>query len=90
MSGKDAPVEWVADYTGDDANFVKFLLQMRSWSMSDRVYYPLRKANISTFLDWDQTLQRLGQIEAGEISGAMATDIAEIRQAIEEGKERGD
>jgi hypothetical protein len=90
MSGKDAPVEWVADYTRDDANFVKFLLQMRSWSMSDRVYYPLRKANISTFLDWDQTLQRLGQIEAGEISGAMATDIAEIRQAIEEGKGRGD
>ncbi len=90
MSGKDAPVEWVADYTRDDANFVKFLLQMRSWSMSDRVYYPLRKANISTFLDWDQTLQRLGQIEAAEITSAMATDIAEIRQAIEEGKERGD
>lgn len=59
---------------------------MRSWSMSDRVYYPLRKANKSTFLDWDETLQRLGRNEAGEISGTMATDIAEIRQAIEEGK----
>ncbi|KSV75589.1 hypothetical protein N185_17265 [Sinorhizobium sp. GW3] len=90
MSGRDAPVEWVTEYTNDDANFVKFLLQMRSWSMSDRVYYPLRKASVSTFLDWDQTLARLGQLEAREISGAMATDIAEIRQAIEQGRERGD
>lgn len=90
MSGKDAPMQWVAEYTRDDANFVKYLLQMRSWSMSDRVYYPLRKASVSYFLDWDETLARLDHLEAGEISGAMATDIAEIRQAIEEGKERGE
>lgn len=90
MSGKDAPVDWVAEYTGEDANFLKFLLQMRSWSLSDRVYYPLRKTNISCFLDWDETLARLRRIEAGEISGAMATDIEEIRQAIEQGREPGD
>ena len=90
MSGKDAPVDWVAEYTAEDANFVKFLLQMRSWSLSDRVYYPLRKTNISCFLDWDETQARLRRIEAGEISGAMATDIEEIRQAIEQGREPGD
>lgn len=90
MSGKDAPVDWVTEYTGEDANFVKFLLQMRSWSLSDRVYYPLRKTSISCFLDWDETLARLRRIEAGEISGAMATDIEEIRQAIEQGREPGD
>ncbi|WP_170115978.1 KAP family P-loop NTPase fold protein [Mycoplana dimorpha] len=90
MSGEDAPTQWVAEYTKEDANFVKYLLQMRSWSMSDRVYYPLRKASVSYFLDWDETLARLGRLEAGEISGAMATDIAEIRQAIKVGKERGD
>ncbi|MBX5089807.1 KAP family P-loop NTPase fold protein [Rhizobium lentis] len=90
MSGKDAPVEWVSEYTKEDANFVKFLLQMRSWSMSDRVYYPLRKSSISYFLDWDETRARLDRLEAAEISGAMATDIAEIRQAIEQGKEPGD
>lgn len=90
MSGKEAPTAWVADYTRDDANFVKYLLKMRSWSMSDRVYYPLRKASVSFFLDWNETLVRLSTLETGEISGAMAADIAEVRQALEMGKERGD
>lgn len=90
MSGDDEPKAWVSEYTQEDANFVKFLMQMRSWSMSDRVYYPLRKASVSTFLDWAETLDRLAKLEANPISSNMAVDIAEIRQAIEHGREPGD
>lgn len=90
ICGDDAPKAWVSDYTHEDANFVKFLMQMRSWSMSDRVYYPLRKASVSAFLDWAETLDRLAKLEASPVSSDMAVDIAEIRQAIEHGKEPGE
>ncbi|MGJ7042258.1 putative KAP-like P-loop ATPase [Shinella sp. BE166] len=90
MSGKDAPMQWVAEYTVDDANFVKYLLQIRSWSMSDRVYYPLRKTSVSYFLDWDQTLARLDRLEKEKISDSMVSNIAEIREALEQGREPGD
>ncbi len=52
--GAEAEVEaeaWVQAGLVDDIRFVDFLLRMRSWAMSNTVYFPLHRKTLACFID---------------------------------------
>ncbi len=82
LSGLDEPKEWVAKRTQSDEGFLSLLDQLRSWSVSDRVYYPLRQSDVSVFLDWDVTERRLEELaETGHEDKAR-----ELQNAVRQGR----
>lgn len=70
--------DWVKEQTVTDEGFLKILQHLRSWAMSDRIFYPLSKANVSTFLDWGETEARLDSLKDGEF----ANQVDELKEAI--------
>ena len=87
MSGVDTPKAWATQKIATDADFLKFLLQMRSWAASDRVYYPLRRDDVEIFVPWRDVLTRLQEIERQADDETLRT-VGSIKLAIKQGRDR--
>lgn len=70
---------WVHKYSKTDEGFISILNHLRGWSMSDKVYYPLSQEAVTSFLDWDKTVERLDSLKDGEFSA----QVAELQAAID-------
>lgn len=82
MSEKQQVVDWVKAYIIQDEGFIHILNSLRGWAMSDIVYYPLSKDTVELFLDWEETICRLDQLEEGKY----AKQVKELKQAIKQSK----
>jgi len=82
LTEDDQAIKWVKDYTESDEGFLKLLNSLRSWAMSDKVYYPLSEKAVSTFLEWDQTEARLEGLKDSEF----ADRVAELQLAIQQSR----
>jgi hypothetical protein len=78
----DQAIEWVQEYSKTDKGFLSILDQLRGWSMSDKVYYPLSQETVERFLDWDDTAERLDGMKDGEF----ADQVAELHLAIDQSR----
>ena len=82
LSGIREPKDWVERFVEADEGFLFLLNKLRGWAMSDRVYYPLQKAAVEDFLDWEHTIERLKAL-----STTLHADKAkDLMAAIEQGK----
>ena len=86
MSGVETVKTWVMQKIKADADFLKFLLQMRSWAASDRVYYPLRRDAVEIFLPWRDVINRLQQIERRADDETLRT-VDSIKLSIRQGRD---
>jgi len=75
-------VEWVREYSESNEGFLAILNQLRSWLISDKVYYPLAKETVTRFLDWDHVTARLASMQDGEF----ADRVADLQLAIEQSR----
>ncbi|WP_417245872.1 KAP family P-loop NTPase fold protein [Celeribacter sp.] len=82
LTEDDQAIDWVKEHTKSDEGFLQILDHLRSWAMSDRVYYPLSKESVSRFLDWDETAARLDGLKDGEFSER----VAELQLAIQQSR----
>lgn len=82
LSGIEEPKDWVENFTETEEGFLHLLDKLRSWAVSDRVYYPLHESAVSVFLDWDQTIERLQALSQSPLS----EKAKEIEEAISQGK----
>lgn len=87
LSGVDTVKAWVTRKIAVDADFLKFLLQMRSWAASDRVYYPLRRDAVEVFLPWRSVITRLQQIEL-QADDKTLRIVDSIKLSIKQGRDR--
>lgn len=85
LAGIDAPRAWVQTLVANDDNFLKFLLDMRGWTMSDKIYRPLKPETLEPFLNWNDIGPRLNQIKANSPTEPRAGKIAFIEAAIQDG-----
>lgn len=69
---------WVQEYAKSDEGFITILRHLRSWTMSERVYYPLRKEIVERFFDWEEVVSRLDAMKQGDHS----KQVAELHEAI--------
>lgn len=83
ISKDQQAIKWVEEYIKTDEAFFNMLNQLRGWSMSDRVYYPLYEETVTTFLDWGETTARLESLRDGE----HAAQVAELQLAIEQSRQ---
>ncbi|MGC4407298.1 hypothetical protein D4A92_17680 [Rhizobium rosettiformans] len=86
MSGVETPKAWVTQRIAADADFLKFLLQMRSWAASDRVYYPLRRDAVEIFVPWRDVITRLQEIERHADEETSRT-LSSIKLSIKQGRD---
>lgn len=63
--GDDGPKAWVAEISESDSGFLRILNHLRSWAISDRVYNPLHKSEVSAFMDYDAAVKRLAALQDG-------------------------
>lgn len=82
ITGDDQAVVWVRKFCESDEGFLKILNHLRGWMMSDKVYYPLSKKAVSTFLDWDEVTERLVSMQGGKFSD----QVAELQLAIQQSR----
>lgn len=66
ICGEDGPRKWIQQATIEDIGFLKVLNSLRSWAMSDHVYYPLHRSSVEAFLDLNNVTQRLEALASGE------------------------
>lgn len=78
----DEAVKWVQDYCKDDEGLLNILNHLRGWVMSDKIYHPLSKETVTRFLDWDETIMRLDQMQNSEFS----EKVTELKTAIEQSR----
>ncbi|MDM9627606.1 P-loop NTPase fold protein [Rhizobium sp. S152] len=78
LTSKQTVRRWATGFVKTDENFLYFLNALRSWSMSDKVYYPLQKDAVTAWLPWDKTVARLEELHARGVEEA-ATLIEAIR-----------
>lgn len=87
LAGVEVPRAWVQTLVPNDDTFLKLLLDMRGWTMSDKIYRPLRKGSVEPFLGWDSVETRLAQIKAENHLPPKSQDIVEIETAIKLGND---
>ncbi|MFQ6242833.1 P-loop NTPase fold protein [Sinorhizobium meliloti] len=87
LAGVEIPRAWVQTSVSNDDTFLKLLLDMRGWTMSDKIYRPLRKGSVEPFLGWDSVEARLAQIKANNPAPPKSEDIVEIETAIKLGND---
>jgi hypothetical protein len=86
LAGIRSPKAWVKKHIENDLTFLEFLMAMRGWMASDRVYYPLRKSAVELFVNWNDVLSRLDRLEASDDPQKVAL-VAQLREAIEIGRD---
>ena len=77
----DQAKKWVREYSKSDEIFLKILIHLRTWVMSDKVYHVLREDSVTKFFDWDDVVARLESMEGGELSDQAADILLAISQA---------
>lgn len=82
LSGIAAPKRWVRKKAATDEGFLFILEKLRSWAVSDKVYYPLSKQAVSIFLDWNETIQRLENLADTK----HAEMVKDLKLAIQQGR----
>ncbi len=78
ITGDDQAIDWVREYSKTNEGFLNILDQLRGWSMSDKVYYPLSQEAVERFLNWEDTVARLDSLKDGDFSDK----VADIQLAI--------
>lgn len=68
--------EFVSELCSNDIGFLQLLNSLRHQITSDRIYFPLSKASVETFLDWEETESRLENMIGGEFE-VEAKDLIE-------------
>lgn len=74
ISGEASVRKWVATYSSADAGFLEILNSLRSWAISDRVYYPLPKSSIEAFFDYESAAARLASLRDG-VHGELVVEL---------------
>lgn len=74
---------WVQKYVEGDEGFVDFLLRMRGWAMSHKIYFPLDKKSIQAFMDVDGIDARLARISEEHGESPLGRDAKIAIRAIE-------
>lgn len=82
LSGLDEVKAWITTLSTTDEGFLFLLEKLRSWAVSDKVYYPLQKSSVTAFLDWEETIERLNGLGKTTYS----EKANELLQAIDQGK----
>ena len=62
ISGEAEARDWVTKNSDTDKGFLAILNHLRSWGMSDRVYYPLSKSSIEAFFNLEDAVARLAAL----------------------------
>lgn len=86
LSGAEAVKRWISAYAVDDRPFLAFLVELRGWAISDRVYYPLRRSAVEAFFDYDEVIARMDTIHASGDSELMA-EVEQLRISLRQGKD---
>jgi len=87
----DEPRNWVGNQTVTDEGLLRFLARARGWSSSsgEGVYYPLRRRDLESFLDFDQAVARLHSIaQSTAVSDAERRIANELIAAVNQGENR--
>ena len=71
------------NYTRDDSGFLNLLNGLRHQVTSHKVFYPLSRDSVSRFLDWDDAISRLSQLQGGEHN----SKVKELEEAIALGRD---
>lgn len=87
LSGADSIKRWIEQFASDDRGLLSFLMSLRSWAVSDHVYYPLRRSAIEIFFDYEEVLGRMDAIYAAG-DGELAAEVEELRESIRQGADR--
>lgn len=82
ISGEAEAQEWVASNSATDESFLAILNHLRSWAMSDRVYYPLHKSSIEAFFDFESAVARLAALR----ESAHGDLVRELEEAMEQAR----
>jgi hypothetical protein len=82
ISGEAEAQEWVASNSATDESFLAILNHLRSWAMSDRVYYPLHKSSIEAFFDLESAVARLAALR----ESAHGDLVRELEEAMEQAR----
>lgn len=80
--GEEGPRSWVAQTSESDSGFLGILNHLRTWAVSDHVYYPLHRTSISTFFNLEAAIARLQSLrgsEHDEHAGELQTAINQAR-----------
>lgn len=89
-SGTDEARNWVTTQIATDEGLLAFLSHVRSWvASSDRgIYYPLKRASLEPFLDYDEAGQRVNAIAISQDAPPPTQALAAtLRQAFIDGEE---
>lgn len=78
LVGVEIVKAWAEEFSTTDEDFLKLLQSLRTWAMSDKVFYPLRKSSVSAFLSWEETVARLERLKDSEYSET----VSELKNAI--------
>jgi KAP family P-loop domain len=88
--GEDEPRKWVSERIITDKGFVDLLSRLRTWAaVNDIIYYPLKRANVEPFLDFDEAVRRLDNIISSSTARPSATErqlALELREAVQQGE----
>ncbi|MBN7757349.1 hypothetical protein JYP46_11020 [Nitratireductor aquimarinus] len=82
LSGDKEAKEWVASNSATDEGFLSILNHLRSWAVSDSVYYPLHKSSIEAFFDLENAVARLAALrksEHGELARELESAMEQAR-----------
>ena len=87
--GEEAMREWLVNEVVDDGRLMALLENCRGYRLSDRVYRPLNKRDISTLMDFDDMRQRLkGITENNSLPAGQRAKAKELLEAAKHGEER--
>jgi hypothetical protein len=87
--GTDEARKWVSDRIQTEEGLLAFLSLMRTWAArNETVYYPIRRANLEHFLDFDVAVRRLDRLVSGDatLSEAQRRLVLEVLDAIAQGE----
>lgn len=85
LSGNEIVRGWVSRQIQTDEDFVDFLLLMRGWAVSDRVYRPLRRESLVDLMDVDLIQQRLEQIRRNGNEKKLTLHVQEVMDSLQWG-----
>jgi hypothetical protein len=78
---------WVGEQVATDPGFLSLLAACRGWMQSDKIYRPLSRRDLGTFLDFDEMRERLRRISE---DAGRAQDERRLAQELLEAAELGD
>jgi predicted KAP-like P-loop ATPase len=84
----DEARQWVEKQTATDAGLLSFLSRVRSWmDVNGTQYYPLKRRDLQSFLDFDRATQRLQTIAANnDVPTTQRALAQELLAAITQGE----